>query len=134
MGRTSIVVVAYNHRPYLAACVGALERAGLAPGTRLILIDNASGDGTADFVRAELLDASGGATRGGLPALFIANRENLGYAGGNNQALRRAIAEGDEFAYLLNPDTEVAPGFLDRALEAAAADDVALVQSLLVRL
>lgn len=135
MGRTSIIVVAYNHGGYIAACVRALDAAGLdAATTRLILVDNASTDGTAAIVRREVLGADGNRTRGGLPVLFFENRENLGFSGGNNLALRCALDEGDEFAYLLNPDTEVERGFLDAAIEVARADDaIAQVQSLLVR-
>lgn len=135
MGRTSIVVVSYNSRADLPGCVRALERAGLDPGvTRLILVDNASADGTGDLVRGELLSADGRHTTGGLPALFIQNTENLGFAGGNNVAFRRALADGDEFVYMLNPDTEVEPGFLKEALAVAAMDArIALVQSLVLR-
>jgi GT2 family glycosyltransferase len=135
MGRTSIIVVAYNHRPFLADCVRALEGAGLDPAaTRLILVDNASGDGTAEMVRRDLLSADGTRTRGGLPALLMAESRNQGFSGGNNLALRRALRDGDEFAYFLNPDTEVQPGFLAQALAAAASDPrIALVQSLLLR-
>jgi GT2 family glycosyltransferase len=134
MGRISVVVVSYNHREVLGACIRALERAQHPPDTRLILVDNASGDGTAAFVRDELLAPDGRQTRGGLPAVLYANDHNLGFAGGNNLALRRAIADGDEFVYLLNPDTEVEPAFLVEALAAARCDPaIAFVQSLLLR-
>jgi GT2 family glycosyltransferase len=135
MGRTSIIVVAYNHRAFLGDCLAALDRAGLDPGaTRVIVVDNGSSDGTAEMVRRDLLTADGTATRGGLPALLLAETSNRGFSGGNNLALRRALDDGDEFAYFLNPDTEVQPGFLAAALAAAAPDPrIALVQSLLVR-
>jgi GT2 family glycosyltransferase len=135
MGRTSIVVVAYNHRAVLGACVRALNSAELDPAqVRLILVDNASQDGTAALVRDELLAPAGSQTRGGLPALFIEAGANLGFAAGNNLALRQAIADGDEFVYLLNPDTEVEPHFLEAAIEVARSDQrIALVQSLLLR-
>ncbi len=134
-GRTSIIVVSYNHRAYLSACVRALEGAGLDPAnTRLILVDNASADGSAALIRDELLNAAGDATRGGLPAVLMANQDNRGFAGGNNQALRRAMDDGDAYAYLLNPDTEVEPDFLARVVAVARTDNkIAQVQSLLVR-
>ena len=113
-GRTSVIVVAHGHRAYLAACVRALEQA--APeGTRLILIDNASTDGTSEFVRSEILSADGTATKGGLPVVFISSERNLGFAGGNNLGIELALRDGDEFVYLLNPDTEAQPGFLEAA-------------------
>jgi GT2 family glycosyltransferase len=134
VGRTSIVVVTHNHREYVAGCVRALERAGLPPGTRLVLVDNASSDGTAELLRTEVLSPDGTTTRGGLPALLLAEATNQGFAGGNNLAIRRAMADSDAFVYLLNPDTEVQPGFLDRALAVADTDPrIALVQSLLLR-
>jgi GT2 family glycosyltransferase len=113
-GRTSVIVVTHGHRTYLADCVRALEQSA-PPGTRLILVDNASTDGTVDFVRSEILAADGATTKGGLPVIFIASNRNLGFAGGNNLGLRLAVKDGDEFAYLLNPDTEAQPGFLEAA-------------------
>jgi GT2 family glycosyltransferase len=136
MGRTCIVVVAHNHASVLPACLRALDRAGLDPArVRVILVDNASADGTPELVRRELLGPDGRHTRGGLPAELIVSESNLGFAAGNNLALRRALTADDTFAYLLNPDTEVEPGFLDEAIAAAGADDrTAFVQSLLLRL
>ena len=135
MGRTAIVVVTYNHREVIADCVQALDRAGLNPAeVRLYLVDNASTDGTAAVIRQEILDGSGTRTRGGLPLELIVNPENLGYAGGNNLAITRAAAAGDAFVYVLNPDTEVEPGFLQEALAVAQSDPaIACVQSLLLR-
>jgi len=48
--------------------------------------------------------------------------ENYGYAGGNNRALKLAAEEGFPYAYLLNNDCEVEPGFLARVLETAGHD------------
>ncbi len=132
-GRVSVIVVGFNHRRFLSDCIQALERA-VSPRvpTRLILVDNASSDGTAEFVKKELLLENCKATKGGLPALFLEQKENLGFAGGNNRAMEIALRDGDEFVYLLNPDTEARPGFLERAVEAMRGDaKVAVVQSLL---
>ena len=133
--KTSIAIVAYNHRAYLKACLDALDRASLdAATTRVILIDNASTDGTAAFATNELLSGSPARTRGGLPVVFIASDANLGFSGGNNLAFDRAIEDGDRFVYLLNPDTEVESGFLDDAIAAAERDPrIAIVQSLVLR-
>jgi N-acetylglucosaminyl-diphospho-decaprenol L-rhamnosyltransferase len=137
MPRTSLIVVAYNNRQDLGPCLAAVDRAGLDPAdVRLILVDNASTDGTADYVREELLVAGNGVdhTRGGLPVVFLRNESNRGFAGGNNVGLARAAADGDEFVYLLNPDTEAEPGFLAAAIAAARTDPrIAFVQSLILR-
>lgn len=133
-GRTSIIVVAWNHKRFLADCVRALERAVPLDGSvRLMLVDNASTDGTAELVRGELLAPSGGGTKGGLPCVFVESGENLGFSGGNNLAIRKALEDGDEWVYLLNPDTEAAPGFLEEAKAVAEAEPAAgIVQSLLL--
>jgi GT2 family glycosyltransferase len=126
----SIVVVAHNHAAYLPACLAALDAAGVRDA-RIRFVDNASADGSADVVEGLL---SGGRTRGGIPCEVRRSAENLGFAGGNNLAVRRALEDGDEWIYFLNPDTRARPGFLDEAIAAARADArIALVQSLVLR-
>jgi GT2 family glycosyltransferase len=64
------------------------------------------------------------------PGLRVVRLEqNYGFAGGMNRALRLAAVEGHGFAYLLNNDCSVVPGFLRAALEAARRADVAIVGS-----
>lgn len=131
--RTAIVVVSWNHGRYLADCFRAVEEAGIAPGTAtLMIVDNASPDGSGDFIAKELLTEDGASTKGGFPCVFFKNADNLGFSGGNNQAARRALEEGYDYVYLLNPDTEARPGFLEEALRVAEGDPaIAVVQSLL---
>jgi GT2 family glycosyltransferase len=58
-----------------------------------------------------------------FPGLRVIRWEtNYGWAGGYNQALQLAAAEGQEYAYLLNNDCTVTPGFLSTALNAACSD------------
>jgi len=129
--QTSIIVVSWNHRRFLKDCAEAVERAGIPEGSaRLMIVDNNSSDGTADFIRKELLREDGKKTKGGFPAVFFDNKENLGFAGGNNQAMRKAVEDGDEYVYLLNPDTIAQPGFLEEALKIAEEEEAAgIVQS-----
>lgn len=131
--RVAVIVVSWNHGRFLADCFGAVERAGIAPGdATLMIVDNASPDGSGDFIARELLSPGGATTKGGFPCLFFKNGDNKGFSGGNNQAMRRALDEGYEFVYLLNPDTEAQPGFLEEALRVAASDPtIGVVQSFL---
>ena len=77
----AIIVVSYNVRELLAACLRATYASlALCPGARCDrsrVIDNASADGSAAMVAAEFPQAQ-----------LIASQENLGFAGGNNLALR----------------------------------------------
>ncbi|MFQ6057602.1 MAG: glycosyltransferase family 2 protein [Anaerolineae bacterium] len=91
----SIVVVSYNTRELLAACLESVFRslAGSDLQARVFVVDNASSDGSAAMVRERFPQVQ-----------LIANRENLGFAAANNQALCRSQGR---YALLLNPDTEV---------------------------
>ncbi len=69
----------------------------------MVVVDNASGDGTAEMVEQE------------FPGVrLIANESNLGFAAGNNQAIEATRAP---FVLLLNPDTEVQEGALAALLQ-----------------
>lgn len=129
--RTAIIVVSWNHARFLADCFRAVERAGTLPGTAtLMIVDNASPDGSGDFIARELLAPGAKSTKSGFPCVFFKNAENLGFSGGNNQAMRQALKEGYDYLYLLNPDTEAQPGFLEEAIRVAETDaSVGVVQS-----
>ena len=89
--RLSIVIVNYNTREDLLACLRALARSSEAPHT--IVVDNASKDGSAAALRSE------------FPAVeLLALPENRWYCPGNNLGLARARGK---YAMLLNPDTEI---------------------------
>lgn len=92
----------WNTRELLRACLHSLYRHSLTETFEVIVVDNASSDGSAAMVCTEFPQAT-----------LIANTENLGYARGNNQAMQQARGE---FVLLLNPDTEVFPETLNRAV------------------
>jgi len=52
----------------------------------------------------------------------VRNKRNLGYAGGNNVALRSAVAEGVDYVFLANNDTIFEPHMLERLITAAEGD------------
>jgi GT2 family glycosyltransferase len=123
MTRTAVVVVTYNSSRDVEACFGSLERAlGSSSAVPVLAVDSGSTDDTVErierrFPRVELLRLEG----------------HPGFARAANHGLCSALDRGVEFVYLLNPDTEVAPDFLARALEVAEREPgVAAVQSLLL--
>jgi len=101
------IVVNYNGGDYLKACLDSLERQTLAP-TRVIVVDNASNDGSAEL-----------AAQHSLGVEMISNIENLGFAVANNQAIKQA--QDCKWLALLNPDAEAAPEWLE-ALYAATKE------------
>jgi GT2 family glycosyltransferase len=101
--RLSIVIVSHNCRRLLLDCLGSLEAGTAGMTSEVIVIDNASSDGTVAAVEAA------------HPSLrLIAAESNLGFAHANNIGLE--IATG-RFVLLLNPDTVAQPGALRRAVE-----------------
>ena len=78
---------------------------------RLIVVDNCA---ATDPEHTELL------RKLGPEVTCLASGGNLGYAGGNNVGIRVALAEGSDFVWLLNPDTEVEADCLGRLLATAA--------------
>jgi len=93
------VVLSWNRREDTLACLRSLAAADPAP--YVIVVDNASTDGTSEAVRRE------------FPATeLIENPANLGFAEGNDIGIRHALAHGAEHVLVLNNDTVVDPGFL----------------------
>jgi GT2 family glycosyltransferase len=94
------VVLSWNGREDTLACLRSLE----GEDVDVIVVDNASVDGTAEAVTG---------------AEVIRNDRNLGYAGGMNVGIRRALEGGADAVLLLNNDVEVEPGAIE-ALVAAS--------------
>ncbi len=104
----SIIVVTWNSRDDLPACFDALQRSRVASEAEWIVVDNASTDGTADWVA------------GFDPSIRLIRSEvNLGFARANQAGLH--IASGDTILFL-NPDTIALDGFPDEMLDALSRD------------
>ncbi len=119
--KLSILVASYNGRAHLEACLPAVQ-AQHDPGCpwELLLLDNGSRDGTADWVRAH------------HPWVrLVESPTNLGFAEANNRLA--ALASGDDLV-LLNNDTRPQPEWLAALADAAAAaaPDVAAIAGRLV--
>lgn len=98
----SIIIVSYRTPGLLRDCLASLA-AQAGAEHEAIVVDNASGDGTAEMVREEFPEVR-----------LIASEANLGFSPANNLAM--AQARGD-YLLLLNPDTVLPTGCLARWLE-----------------
>lgn len=105
MADLSVCIVNWNTRQHLKACLESLYTHAEGLELEVIVVDNASSDGSAAMVGECFPQVH-----------LVANEKNEGYARGNNQALLQASAE---YALLLNPDTRVQEGTL-RGLLACA--------------
>jgi hypothetical protein len=91
--RLSVIIVNYNVRDFLNHALLSLRKALKRIRSEIILVDNASDDGSVEMVRERFPEVK-----------IIANRENLGFAKANNIALKRARGT---YILLINPDTIV---------------------------
>ena len=98
------VVLSYNGRDDTLAALESLD------GIETVVVDNGSADGSADAVAERFPDVE--LVRAGV---------NLGFAGGNNVGIRRALDRGADWVLLVNNDAEVEPGLVDALAAAAAA-------------
>jgi N-acetylglucosaminyl-diphospho-decaprenol L-rhamnosyltransferase len=109
-----IVILNWNTRDLLRECLRTVFASEGAFSFRVVVVDNASSDGSADMVAAEFPHAH-----------LIRNPENSGYPAGNNIGLRalgygdagHTAADAPRYALLLNPDTEVPPDALFRMVQ-----------------
>jgi GT2 family glycosyltransferase len=97
----SVIVVTYNNLAFTRQCLDSLERCSDWAELEIIVVDNASHDGTPDFLRSW---AAGAASR-----RLILNPDNRGFAAANNQGL---AAAGGDYLILLNNDTHVTAGWV----------------------
>lgn len=108
--RVLILILCYNGVADTLACLASLAQITY-PAADLLVVDNASHDGTPAQVRAQFPHCT-----------VIETGANLGFASGNNVGLRYAQQQQYDYTLLLNNDTEVAPDFLDRLVAVAESD------------
>jgi N-acetylglucosaminyl-diphospho-decaprenol L-rhamnosyltransferase len=98
----SVCIINWNTREPLRRCLLSLRQAARSIPLQIIVVDNASSDGSAAMVRREFPEVQ-----------LVANETNRGYAAANNQALALARAE---LVLLLNPDVEVTAQALEEMM------------------
>jgi GT2 family glycosyltransferase len=121
-GRVYVIVLNWNAEEDTAACLDSFLGQQCAR-TEILLVDNASDDGSGERLRRR------------YPAVhYLQTGINAGYSGGNNRGIEWALAREAEWVLVVNNDTVAAPDCVDRLLEAAVADPrLAAVAPLIVR-
>ena len=99
----SVIIVNYNVKFYLEQCLESVRRASKGLQVETFVVDNLSTDGSVAYLRERFPEVT-----------FIENRENVGFARANNQAIRQSKGR---YVLLLNPDTFVGEDTLARMVE-----------------
>ena len=99
----TVVIVNYRVRYFLEQTLRSVMEAVQGLTAEVIVIDNASGDGSLEFVRERLPEC-----------VYVENRENVGFARANNIGIRMARGE---YTLILNPDTIICKRVIDDCLE-----------------
>lgn len=98
----SVVIVSWNVRDLLNKCLKTLFQHNTGNNYEVFVVDNASKDKSAEMVASEFPNVK-----------LIASSENLGFAKGNNVAIKQASGR---YILLLNPDTEFVEPMFDKML------------------
>ena len=92
MNRILVVIVTFNGLKWLEKCLGSIA------GADIFVVDNASSDGSADWVAGHYPDA-----------ILVRNTDNAGFTDANNLGMQYALDHGYDYVYLLNQDAWVMP-------------------------
>lgn len=98
----SVLIVNWNTREVTCECLESVYDQTQGIAFEVILIDNASSDGSADAIRCRYPEVK-----------LIENKENLGFAAANNQGIKSAQGR---YVLLLNPDTVIQEGAIDKTV------------------
>src|ERR1700685_3702943 len=106
-GKLAVTIVTYNSARFIRRCLEWVLAQDY-PHVEIIVVDNASTDGTIQILR----DFEN-------RVRVIYNRENVGFAAGQNQAI---ALSGAEWILTVNPDVRLTPGFVTALISAAESD------------
>jgi GT2 family glycosyltransferase len=108
--KVHIILLNWNNEEDTLECIESLEEINYG-NYKIIIVDN--GSETKSVLKIEKK----------YPEMkIIKNKENLGFAGGNNVGIKYAIEDGADYVLLLNNDTTVEEDFLEKLVEAGELD------------
>ncbi len=104
----SIIIVNFNTKKLVLNCIESVINSNPKTIYQIIVVDNGSSDGSVSAIRKLKVKTNN--------ILLIENKNNLGFAKANNQGIKKADGK---YILLLNSDTKVLPGTLDKLLDFA---------------
>ena len=111
--KINIIILNWNGWEDTISCVNSLQKSNCTESFKITVIDNNSSDDSVENIRTACPNIE-----------LIQNESNLGFGGGCNIGLLRAIEKGTEFVWLINNDATVYPDTLQNLLNTAYADSI----------
>lgn len=115
-----VVILNFNGKEFILQCLESvmkLETRNLE--TEIVVVDNGSSDDSVKLVEQRYKDRPAG--KAGIK--ILSNKNNLGFAEGNNVGIRYALENGADYVMLLNPDTLVNKNLLVQLVKVAEGED-----------
>jgi GT2 family glycosyltransferase len=106
-----LIVVNYNGVKYLKTCLSSIEKQTYT-NCETIVVDNASTDNSEEYIKQYFPKIT-----------FIQARRNLGFAGGNNLAIKLALDQKADYVFLVNNDTELKNDLVEKLIKTGESDD-----------
>jgi N-acetylglucosaminyl-diphospho-decaprenol L-rhamnosyltransferase len=98
-----VIIVTYNGEKWVDKCFGSLRQSNVP--LDVLVIDNGSTDNTLELIKNEYKEVE-----------IIESQENLGFGKANNIGLERFIADGSDYAFLLNQDAWIEPDSIEKLI------------------
>ncbi len=108
--KVGVVILNHNGKQLAQACIQSVLQSPY-PNKEIILVDNASTDGSVEFLRDRFPNL-----------IIIANPENLGVAGGRNSGFREAVRRGYDYILSLDNDASIDAQLIDELVRVAESD------------
>lgn len=113
MKKVSVVILNFKVKDEVIECVQSVLNSTYK-NIEIIVVDNNSNDGLIDSVKK-------------FPQVkFIQNEKNLGYTGGNNIGIKKAIEKKADYVFILNPDTTIDPKAIESLVWVAEEEDAGI--------
>lgn len=113
MKKVSLIILNFKVKENALECIKSVKSNDYP--SQIILVDNASEDGIGkDAAKIKGIK-------------FIQNNKNLGYTGGNNIGIKKAVKDGADYIFIINPDTIIDKGCIRHLVEAAERNGAGVV-------